>query len=151
MKSVLKVTCIAITSILLFSNAVFAKTGSFTIFKPSASSSGSIRITVTAEDGTLYNEVFNINGMSEQQVRDLIVTDMQSEGWIVSTTGNNGILITGHGTNPTKKIEEIYSADNALGTMIKCDGNVTIGEGMPGERDVSYSFSLPNADAFREY
>ena len=33
MKSVLKVTCIAITSILLFSNAVFSKTGSYTIFK----------------------------------------------------------------------------------------------------------------------
>ena len=120
----------------------WAKTGSYTIsFGGTAPTGTQIRVTAKA-DGETYDETFDIENMTEEQARNLIFEDLESEGWTVTKNGTNGINIKGKGN---KKIKQVDIGDNKAFVDTKGDGNVTIDEALPGDKKFKFACALPAA------
>jgi len=101
-----------------------------------------IRVTAKAENGTTYDETFNVDGLTDEQARDLILTDLQGAGWTVSTTGTQTIIITRHGGSEIKQVD---IGDNHRGYKTSVSGNVNTSEANPGDKKFKFISALPNA------
>lgn len=128
---------------------VQAKTGSYTIKFGSgttvAPTGTQVRVTAKAEDGTEYDQTFTFGGgETEEQMRNVIRTDLAGAGWDVQDNQTNGIIITGHGTSPIKQVD---IGDNQRKVDTNVDGNCTLAGCKPGDRNFRFVCSGPNADS----
>lgn len=125
---------------------VQAKTGSYTfhVQGQKAPDGTIIRVTAKAEDGTSYDDEFDVSGNTEEQIRNMILSSLRDKHWIVEENGTNGILIKG---TKWSKIKEVDAGDNCEVVEAKGDGDVKVGEAKPGEKKITFSCALPNVDA----
>jgi hypothetical protein len=144
----------AVTSLLacpLVGGLAEGKTGSFTIeILPGADPNSKIRVTAKAENGETYDsEVsgnFTVGGQDSEQTRNTIATDLTGDGWIVENNGSNGIIITGRVADPKfSEIKQVDIGDNSDKINTRVDGNCTLAEAKPGDKDFKFSFLAPNA------
>ncbi len=140
------VTAMAIQSL---ATSAWGQTGSWTfhVDGTEAPANTSIRITAKTEGeedaAKTYDQTHVVGGMTENQIRNLILLDMGNAGWQVTVDGNNGILIFGGGG---KKIKQVDGGGNTAKADVKMDGNVEFGHVEPGDKKFKFACSLPNAD-----
>jgi hypothetical protein len=137
----------AVIALALTSSVLEAKTGSYTIeIMAGADPNSKIRVTAKAENGETYDQEFTIGGQNSEQTRNTIATDLTGDGWMVENNGTNGIIITGRVGSPTfSEIKQVDIGDNSDKIDTKVDGNATLAESKPGDKDFKFSFLSPDA------
>lgn len=144
MKGMTKVYLMVIFSTLIF-NSVLGKTGSYTFrfTQPQAPVGTLVRITAKDAGGRTYDETFSVEGMTEEQARDLIKADLADANWIVENSGTNGIIIR---RGPLSDITQVDGGDNRTEVTVGLGGNVKIVEAIPGDKKFKFGCALPNSD-----
>ncbi|HUV29860.1 MAG TPA: IPTL-CTERM sorting domain-containing protein [Acidobacteriota bacterium] len=124
-----------------------AKTGSYSLhfYGEVAPEGMTITVTAVSEDGTTYNVIHYVQGLTEEQARNLILTDLTDEGWEAEANGDNAINITGR-TEPKDPISMVDIEDNQLDYDTYVDASFAVSEAIPGERIFEWVCALPNAD-----
>jgi hypothetical protein len=141
---------LALVAMALGLGLALAKTGSYTIdVGPNHDPNSKIRVTAKSEDGTTYDEEFTVGGQNSEQARNTIVDDLENAGWVVEKNGTNGIIVRGHvSSDPNSSlngIKEVDMGDNDPNINAKADGNCTVAEALPGDKNFKFAFFAPNA------
>ncbi len=140
--------------VLGFALPASAKIGSYTFQVGGTADAGSkVRITAKAEDGTTYDQTFQVGGQTRTQIRDTIALDLTLAGWRINIPNGdpNGMNITGHTTpppgnvfSPISQVDAGSTGDATLSATV--DGNVTTSEAVPGDKKFKFICALPGAD-----
>jgi len=154
MRTVTWLRVVALATILLASTGGFttakAKTGSFTItYTGVPGTTKKVRVTAKDEDGRTYDDSTTVGAQSETQLRNSIIADLRSEGWVVQENGTNGIIVKGKLKNPPTdstvvKVKEVDIGTSSAQITVNTDGTCTQAEALPGDKKFHFIVMGPN-------
>ncbi|MEQ8762655.1 MAG: hypothetical protein RL885_01925 [Planctomycetota bacterium] len=154
--SVGRVAAMVLLVLICCVGAVGAATGSYRFGIKSGQTSypsgAQIRVTAQAKDAAgnsvaTYDQTFSVGGLSPQVVRDTVLADLASKGWVVQSSSTDGIIITGWlSGGTTHEIAQVDIGANKKEVEPHCGGNVTATDAEPGDKKVKFELSGAQPD-----